>query len=289
MSLRRRPPTPSGSTTDPLGVAIDAAISGRVQALYEWLTRRSGLPGVRANAELVLAFASHVVTRGKRADSLARSLATLDPDRAPGGTALEILPMCGVAAIGARAAADPRVLSVAEDLRFRVRDEVPKALVRIGAVRGEELAGRVSGWMNGFFQAAAVLLALSDQAWLSTFGGEGALVLRMDEAFELARAADRSAERYPGYKALVVLSTAPGVFAARFGPPIFDRLVAYSSVKEPVLREAILKSVEGGRLAKRFASDVERVRKALEASAPVRRDPRSFVGPTRGRGKRRQR
>jgi len=301
--MPRRPASPRASSStapavDPLGRVFDAAIAGDERPLFAFLARHSGLPGPKANATIVLAFASHAATRGKRADALVRRMATLDPDRAPGGTELEILPMCGVAAIAARAASDPKVVKVsldmleasAEDLRFRVRDEVPKALSRIGAVRGEPLVAELAGWMDGFFQAAAVLLAATDNSFLSTIHSPDALVDRMEEAFQLLRGAERAAERYPGYKALVdAMTTTPGVFAARFGAPVFDRLVAWSTVKEPMLREAIAASVRGTRLAKRFAPEVARVTKALAASAPVRRDPLTDVGPTRRRGKKRQR
>ncbi len=301
--MPRRDPSRSAShasaaAPDPLGRAFDTALAGDTRPLFAFLARHSGLPGVHANQNIVLAFASHAATRGKRADGLARMLATLDADRAPGGTELEILPMCGVAAIGARAASDPKVVraslelleAAAEDLRFRVRDEVPRALARIGAVRGEPLVEELRGWMDGFFQSAAVLLAATDNGWLSTIHAPEPLVARLDEAFQLARGADRAAERYPGYKALVeALSTTPGVFAARFGAPVFDRLVAWSTVKEPMLRDAIRRSVGGTRLSKRFAADVARVLAALAASAPTRRDPLTDVGPTRRRGKKRKR
>ena len=206
--------------------------------------------------------------------------------------------MCGVAALGARGASDPKAVSwvlehleaSAEDLRFRVREEVPRALARIGAVRGAPLVEEVRGWMDGFFQAAAVLTAAADHAWLPTLKDPDAIVSRLDEAFELARGAERAAERYPGYKALVdALSVTPGVFAARFGAPVFDKLAAWSTVKEPKLREAIRNSLRGTRLTKRFALDVARVEAALLASAPVRRDPLTDVGPTRGRGRKRKR
>jgi hypothetical protein len=283
---------------DPLGRAFDGAIGGDTRPLFAFLARHSGLPGVRANGEIVLAFASHAATRGKRADALVRSMTLLDADRAPGGTELEILPMCGVAALGARGASDPKAVPVvldyleaaAEDLRYRVREEVPRALARIGSVRGAPLVDEVSGWMDGFFQAAAVLVAAADHAWLPTILEPDALVSRLDEGFQLARGADRATERYPGYKSLVdALSTTPGVFAARFGAPVFDRLVAWSTVKEPKLREAIASSLRGTRLTKRFGPDVARVQAALAASAPVRRDPLTDVGPTRRRGKKRQR
>jgi len=299
---RRSPPSPSSplaapAAADPLGRAFDTAIAGDPMPLYAFLARHSGLPGVRANGTMTLAFASHAATRGKRADTLIRAMALLDADRAPGGTELEFLPMCGVAAIGARAVSDPKVVRVslelleaaAEDLRFRVRDEVPRALARIGAVRGEPLVEEVAPWMDGFFQAAAVLVAATDNGWLSTIHSPDALVRRLDEAFELARGADRAAERYPGYKSLVdALSVAPGVFAARFGAPVFDRLVTWSTVKEPKLREAITRSIGGTRLSKRFGPDVARVEAALAGSAPTRRDPLTYVGPTRQRGKKRK-
>jgi hypothetical protein len=297
--MPRRPTLASTSATitpavDPLGRAFDLALTGDTRPLFAFLARYSGLPGVKANANMALAFASQAATRGKRADALIRSMATIHPDRAPGGTELEFLPLCGVAAIGARAASDPKVVRVsldyleaaAEDLRFRVRDEVPRALARIGTVRGESLVDEVAGWMNGFFQSAAVLIAATDNGWLSTIHAPEAIVSRLDEAFQLARGAERAAERYPGYKALVdALSIAPRVFAGRFGAPVFDKLVLWSTVKEPMLRDAIVKSIGGTRLSKRFAPDVMRVQKALEASAPVRRDPLTDVGPTRRRGK----
>jgi hypothetical protein len=286
----------AAATLDPLGRHIETALGGEVRPLYAFLARHSGLPGVRVNATIVQAFASHAATRGKKLDALVRTMTTIDADRAPGGTELEILPVCGVAALGARAASDPKAVkanlalleAAAEDLRFRVRDEVPRALSRIGAARGEPLVVDLKAWTDGFFQAAAVLLAATDNAWLSTIHDPEPLIARLEEAFQLARGADRADERYPGYKSLVqALTTTPAVFAARFGAPVFDRLVAWSTVKEPMLRDAIAASLGGTRLSKRFASDVARVKLALEASAPVRRDPLTDVGPTRRRGKKR--
>jgi hypothetical protein len=62
-------------------------------------------------------------------------------------------------------------------------------------------------------------------------------------------------------------------------------LVRWSATKEPFLREAIEKNLTGSKLAGRFAPELARVRAALEATAPVRRDPTTYVGPTRGRGR----
>jgi hypothetical protein len=275
--------------------AVETAIGGDPSRLYALLVRGSRLPGARPNLELADRFASACASRGGAADTLAIALATLDADRAPGATELEFLPMCGVVAAGARGASDPssvpRMLGVleaaAEDLRWRVREAVPSALARIGAIRGQALLEDVLPWMDGFFPATAVLLAVARSEWLSRLDDPTLVLARLTQAFELARNAERSAERYPGYKALIVaLGACPAALAARFGSPAFDVLVRMGDVKEPMLREAITKNLEITRLARRFPTDVARVRRALEASAPVARDPRSYVGPTRRRGRR---
>jgi hypothetical protein len=285
----------SNAARPDLARAVDGAIRGNMGELYALLARGSRLPGARPNLELAEQFASECSSRGAAADGLARSLATLDADRAPGATELEFLPMCGVAAVGARGASDPtRVIRMldtlqeaAEDLRWRVREMVPAALARIGAVRGEALVREVEPWMEGFFQAAAVLLALARQEWLSRLDDPSLVVLRLGQAFDLARNAERSSERYPGYKALIVaLGTTPASLASRFGAPVFDVLVRASDVKEPIIRDTLAKNLESSTLARRFGPDVERVRQALARTEPVRRDPRSDVGPTRRRGRR---
>ncbi len=279
---------------DALSRAVETAIRGKPGDLYALLARGSGLPGVRPNLPLAERFAQACVARGGLADDLVTGLATLDADHAPGATELEFLPMCGVVAAGARGVADaacaPRMLdtlhAAAEDLRWRVRDAVPPALARMGASLGEPLLEDVAPWMIRFFPATAVIVASARNEWLSRADRPDVLLARLDEAFALARDADRSTERYPGYKALVLaLATSPGVIAARFGRPVFDRLVAWSAVKEPMLRDAVAKSIEGSRLSRRFGDEVARVEKALKESAPVPRDPRSYVGPTRGRGR----
>ena len=138
--------------------AIDVALAGNPRPLYSELTRVSGLPGPRANMGVLDAFADECVLRGERADAILIALAKLDADHAPGATPLEFLPMCGVAGLGARAAIDakarPQLMAVlhesAEDFRFRVRDLVPTALIRIGVATGDEIVPALQDWTNGF-------------------------------------------------------------------------------------------------------------------------------------------
>ncbi len=278
--------------------AVDQAILGKEGDLFTFLTRGSGLPGPRANLTLATEFGRVCAVRGKAADRLLASMVELDADAAPGATALEFLPVCGVYGVGARGALDAaarksslRVLhDAAEDLRFRVRDAVPEALCRIGAVVGEPLVQDVGPWMDGFFQASVVLFALADMRWLSQLHLPDGPIELVSRAFLLVKDAERSVMRYPGYKSLVdALKLAPAALAGRFGVPVFDLLVSWCSVKEPVLREIVEANVKGTKLGSRYASEVARVRAALEASAPTRRDPTTYVGPTRGRGRKRAR
>jgi hypothetical protein len=283
---------------DPLAAALAEAIAGRRQRLFDLLTRGSRLPGTRPNLELAEAFAQACRSVGARADAVALAMARLSPDEAPGATALEFLPVCGVQAVGARAAADEKTRSAlvaelharADDLRFRVRDAVVDALARVGAAAGDALVHDVGSWMDGYFHAAAVLRALATDTWLSTLNDADAAVARLDEAFVLARDAPRAAARWPGHKALVeALARTPAPIAARFGVPVFDLLERWAGTSDPALQEALAATLQSKKLAGRFAREVERVRAAVVAHRPAPRNPDHDVGPTRDRSKSRRR
>jgi hypothetical protein len=287
------------SLTDSLQRSLEQALDRArhdARPLYGELARLSGLPGPRANTAALDAFAEVCAARGEEADALAIAMAKLDAEHAPGATALEFLPMCGVAALGARAALDPRarpqLLAVlhecADDLRFRVREVVPSAVARVGASAGDALVAELADWTNGFFHAAAVLRAMASPGFVTKLTHATAAIARMDEAFTLAESAPRALHRYPGHKALVdALSSAPSALAARFGPPVFDMLVRWTATKEPWLREAIEKNLQGARMAGRWAAEVDRVRAGLTASKAPPRNPDHYVGPTRARGRKR--
>jgi hypothetical protein len=283
---------PPQATADPLSRALDEAVAGRRQPLYELLTRGSRLPGTRANDALAEAFAQACRARGAKADALVLAMAGLSADEAPGATALEFLPVCAVTALGTRAAADPAMRgrfvgelhAHADDLRFRVRDAVIAALARVGGAAGEALAFDVDSWMDGYFHAAAVLSALGNDVWLTQLHAPDAVVARLDDAFALARDAPRSAARYPGRKALVdALRTVPTLAAARFGVSVFDMLERWAAAADPELRAVVEENLASRKLGSRFGQEIDRVRRALAASAPPVRNPDHDVGPTRDR------
>ncbi len=278
--------------------AFRDALEGRTEKLYGQLATASGLPGPRANLALANAFAAECVAIGPAADALAFSMARLSPDEAPGASAREFLPVCGIFALGGRAAEDEAIRArvvlllhaAAEDPRFRVRDAVPSALSRIGERSGSPLVVAMKDWTNGFHQAAAALLALANAGWLSALAEATPVLERLDEAFLLARDAPRAAARWPGWKALVdALASAPAGVATRFGVPVFDLLVRWAATEIPELREAIERNLGSRRLAGRYSAEIERVRAALAASAPVPRDPTLIVHGMRGRGRKRRR
>jgi len=283
----------SGDTSaQPLARAIVDAIAGRRGHLFDLLARGSRLPGARANDALAEAFAQSCRSLGARADPVALAMARLSADEAPGATALEFLPACGLLALGARAAADEHVRgrfvaelhAHADDVRFRVRDAVVGGLARVGSAAGDALVGDVASWMDGYFHAAAVVRALAEEPWLAHLRDPGPAIARLDDAFALAREAPRAAARYPGRKALVeALGRTPRALAARFGVPVFDMLVRWSAAQDPELRDAVAATFESRALAGRFRPELDRVRRALQASLPPARNPDHDVGPTRDR------
>ncbi len=284
--------------SDPLSRALDEAVAGRRGPLFELLTRGSRLPGPRANGPLAEAFAQSCRSRGARADALALAMAHLSADEAPGATPLEFLPTCGVLALAARATADEAVRAtflaelhvLADDLRFRVREAVVDGLARIGGAAGDALVEETASWMDGYFHAAAVLRALARESWLSQVHEPDGAIRRLDEAFELARDAPRAAARYPGHKALLqALEEGPPRVALRFGVPVFDLMSRWATVKDPVLRDLVETVLADGRLAGRFRSELDRVRRELAATAPPVRNPDHDHGPSRDRSGARRR
>lgn len=273
------------------------ALAGRPERLYAQLGIQSGLPGTRMNGVLAQAFAVECVAAGKASDKLVFEMALMSPEAAPGASPREFLPVCGTLALGLRSAHeknDPklrkRVIAIlheaSEDMRFRVREIVPVALGRIGAVTGDPLVHELASWMDGFFHASAALLAMAQPEFLSVIDDQEAALARLDDAYALAKNAARSTSRYPGRKALIdALSTVPGAFAGRFGVPVFDHLVRWSNSEDPELRGSIEAVLRSQRLLTRYAPEIKRVHAALAAALPPPRDPTLAVKGMRSRGK----
>jgi hypothetical protein len=131
-----------------------------LRSLKSWepyLKKHSGLPGPRANLELVAAVAEEA-----DADRLWRLSASED----------EYLALCGTAGLGRIALLEPDTVmswlrELASDPRWRVREGVAIALQRLGRESMPKLLAEMNTWMHGdaFVQRAAVA-ALCEPALL---------------------------------------------------------------------------------------------------------------------------
>jgi hypothetical protein len=121
--------------------------------LDAWLETRSGLPGPRANLELLAAVGDVIPAERLIAWS------ELAPDEAPGGASREFLPACGVAGIGrllveagddgaARGPLLARLRAAAADPRWRTREAVAIALQRWGDADMEAVLGAMDDWAD---------------------------------------------------------------------------------------------------------------------------------------------
>lgn len=133
---------------------------GEIEDWEPFLLRESGLPGRRANLELLQAVAD------LGSEALFRRFLGFDPDRAPTDSPGEFLAMCGVVGLG-RLLAEGRgemletLRRFASDPRWRVREGVAMALQRLGEVDMDALLREMEVWSEGNFleqRAAAAAL-----------------------------------------------------------------------------------------------------------------------------------
>lgn len=122
-----------------------------LRSLDDWdayLLAHSGLPGPRANLELVQA----VAEEGDLA--LFRRYLAYPPDHAPVISTHEFLVFCGVVGLGRLAAEGrrellPEIRRYASDHRWRVREGVAMAMQRLGDADMEALLIELASWSRG--------------------------------------------------------------------------------------------------------------------------------------------
>ena len=279
-----------------LAAELQTALARRsYAALFALLRRLSGLPGPRANDQLAWAFGEEVARAGANGDELIGELCAMSASRAPAGTDGEFLPMVGAACIGARLSAQPdaelveRLRVLAEDPRHRVREGVCRALVEASRKQSDALADLLSAWTDGYLGAAVVLEALTTRTWLDRSKSPTTLLSRLEESFLLAESAPRADQRSQGYRLLVKsLAEAPARLLDRFPAPTLVWLEAKAVTGDVALRAALSDLLRNARSRGHGVGALEKVEQALTASAPPRRDPKTYVGPTRKRGSRRR-
>ena len=272
------------------------AVRGDDTALRALLLRRSGLPGPRANWELAKTVAGALTGEGSPGRKLLDDYRAMGTDAAPAGSAYPILPIVGVVGLGVAAARggsteiESSLESLqhhAEDPRREVRDAVEVALRLPLLAHPEQTVALLRSWTDGYFHAELMLRALADGTVLEKVTDETLLIARLQEVFALVADAPRAHRRSQGYRSLLrAMSAAIASVGKRFPHPVAQWIEAHAAVASEDLRAALEASVQALRTHGLRAGDAEDMQRALDAAIPPPRDPRSDVGPTRGRGKR---
>ncbi len=156
-----------------------------------YLKKHSGLPGPRANLELVAAVADEA-----DADRLWRLSASQ----------AEFLALCGTAGLGRIALLEPETVmswlrELASDPRWRVREGVAMALQRLGRESMPKLLAQMKAWRHDDpFVQRAVVAGLCEPALLQSNEDTVAVLVILDQITRsLAASSDR---RGDGFRAL---------------------------------------------------------------------------------------
>ncbi len=271
-----------------------AAARGSHAELFALLCRFSGLPGPRPNENLAWGVAHAVAAMGRRADALVRDLCATAGTHEKGTG--EFLPIVGAFCIAARFASGvsaedsiEALRPLTEDARHLVRSGAVAALVEMGRTGGDALVGELAAFTDGYLSASVAIDAMTARSWLDALRSAETLLARLDEAFSLVEAAPRADQRSQGYRELLkVMPEAWSRVLDRFSDATAAWLESKAATEHVELREAL------GEFARRATSrghargKLARFESLLAASAPPRRDPKTYVGPTRQRGSRRR-
>jgi hypothetical protein len=171
-----------------------------LRTLDDWepfLLQESGLPGPRANLELLQA----VADEGSEAQF--RQWLTLGPDRAPVNSPEQFLAVCGVVGLGRLLAeGDRKVLptlrSYACDPRWRMREGVAMALQRLGDRDMDALLAEMEGWSRGnWLEKRAAAAAVCEPRLLTEpLHAQRVLQLLDDITTSIANAEDRKSDAF---------------------------------------------------------------------------------------------
>jgi hypothetical protein len=276
---------------------LERAISRRTYSeLFVLLCRFSGLPSPRANEKLAWAVAHAVAAYGSRADGLVRELCSSGRGRTPERGTVEFLPIVGVFCLAARvlAGTDPEVAlaelrPLSEDPRHLIRESVERALAEMGHGKSEEIVALLTSWMDGYLSASVALEAATARTWLDALRSPDEILARLDETFALLEDAPRADQRSQGFRTLLkVMPEASARLMDRFPDAMVVWLESKAATDHVELREALGDLIVRIRAHGHTQGKLESFERQFAESAPPRRDPKTYVGPTRKRGARRR-
>ena len=243
-------------------------------ALLSLLEKNSGLPGPRANLELMYSFA-RAVSSLKLQEwqwELIVQMASISPSKAPVNTPREYLSVCGVAAMGAlyaaglprprRRAALAAIRRAASDSRWRTREAAAIALQIIGEQDRDALREIVETWSPdaSLLEKRAIVAGLAHPPLLK------------DEAFsrfclEVSRTIlaslqhlDAAVRRSNEFRVLRQgLGYAISVFVHKRPEEGFSLLLNAAGQKDPDIRWIVRENLKKKRLWENYPEEVERI------------------------------
>jgi hypothetical protein len=267
-----------------LEAALDKAVeSGSMTELFDQLDRGSNLPGTRPNLELARAVGVALAAKRARADAVIQALLDAKTEY-PVIVASHALAQRVIAGVDARGSSTV-LHDLAGDERHLVRLGVTSAVRVLVSARGEEGIRELAAWTDGYLHAHVVLEALADRELLAALPSGAEVLARLDEAFTLADASPRAAERSQGLRSLRGgFPRQIAVIAARF-PEAIPWLAERATWKRPETRDVVAEAIVALRRSGLRNADADRLTQSLGASAPPPRDPSRIVQGTRKRSK----
>jgi len=236
------------------------AYRAQLKAQDDWepyLLRESGLPGPRANLELVQAVAD------EGDEERFRRWLTFTADQASANTPAEFLPLCGVVGLGRLLAEGQTELrnvlrAHAADPRWRVREGVALALQRLGDRDMSTLLREMAAWSGGsLLEQRAAVAALCEPRLLANPAHARATVGVLDRITgALPEVTDR---RTPDFKALrQTLGYGWSVAVAALGAEGKPHLERWFAHPDPDIRWIMKENLRKHRLRRLDAAWVER-------------------------------
>src|SRR4030095_2019954 len=101
----------------------------------------------------------------------------------------------------------------------------------------------LSSWMDGYLQAHAVLEALADRTLLATLPDSSSVLARFTDAFALADAAPRSADRSHGLRTLRRGLPDQVALAAGRWPETLEWMAERTAARHPETREMLSRAI----------------------------------------------
>jgi hypothetical protein len=221
-----------------------------LHSLSDWepfLRSHSGLPGPRANLELL-----QVVADEADGKTIERFLA-FGPDQAPENTPGVFLAACGTVALGRLLEEGnmdvlPQLRALANDHRWRVRESVAMALQRLGDTDLQKLIAVARDWASGsLLEQRAAIAAICEPRLLNDPGAVRATLDLLDHVTNSIR--DASQRKTEDFRVLrKALAYCWSVAVAAFPEEGKPRFESWSITTDPDVRFILRENLKKNRL-----------------------------------------